>query len=322
MMATLYRVFPHVVAIPGDTMHFVAAVDGAALTNNPQVLIARLKQRGLDTHYVSQYFLPFRMAPERMESARTQLLADASTRVNRDFAPVAYYENAVLWSSEFHPAFARWMEAAARVRLAWVVLFAALISLVAALVGSVRGARSTALLCMGSTGFTLMALEIFLLLVFQALYGYVYQELALLVGCMMAGIALGSWWSMKSSLQHTTLLQTGLALSLPFLMVVASLAAKLDGAAVAFAAHGLFPALAAAVGALGGAQFPRLSALFLGKNARGTGLLYAVDLLGGCAAALLVSAYLIPVFGFWPAAWICATLGGGPALSARRLRSI
>ena len=38
-----------------------------------------------------------------------------------------------------------------------------------------------------------MALQILLLLGFQSVYGYVYSQLALLVGLFMAGIAMGSW---------------------------------------------------------------------------------------------------------------------------------
>ena len=47
-------------------------------------------------------------------------------------------------------------------------------------------------------GFTLMALEVLLLLGFQAIYGYVYQQLALLVAAVMMGMALGSWLGLRS----------------------------------------------------------------------------------------------------------------------------
>jgi uncharacterized membrane protein len=33
-------------------------------------------------------------------------------------------------------------------------------------------------------------------------------------------------------------------------------------------------------------------------------VLYAIDLLGGCVGALVLSTYLIPVFGFWKTAWV------------------
>jgi predicted membrane-bound spermidine synthase len=53
-------------------------------------------------------------------------------------------------------------------------------------------------------------------------------------------------------------------------------------------------------------------------RAESTGTLYALDLLGGCAGALLLSTYLIPVFGFWKTDWLCAAINLMPALLATR----
>ena len=38
----------------------------------------------------------------------------------------------------------------------------------------------------------------------------------------------------------------------------------------------------------------------------------------GCAGALFLSSYLIPVFGFWRTAWLCAAINLLPALLAVR----
>ena len=93
------------------------------------------------------------------------------------------------------------------------------------------------------------------------------------------------------------------------------------------AAQLVFPALAALCGILGGYQFPIATEIYLydynndndrsGRSRLGT--LYAIDLLGGCAGALLLSAYLIPVFGFWKTAWLSAALNLAPALLAARV---
>jgi spermidine synthase len=177
-----------------------------------------------------------------------------------------------------------------------------------------------------ATGFTLMALQVFVLLAFQSIYGYVYRQLAILIGLSMAGIALGSWLGMRRggsnqgarcrALSSTQLL---LALSAPLLICAASLLARVSGAAATwFSAQCLFPALAALSGMLGGYQFPIATAIYLdGKsNRRSLGALYAVDLLGGCVGALLLSTYLIPVFGFWKTAWLSAAINLPPALLA------
>ena len=335
---TLREVFPYVVAVPGETIHFFAATRPDVLTDNPQTLIARLQERNLKTQYVREYFIPFRMMPDRMEQVREQLRPLTSTPVNRDFEPIAYYFDVVLWSTQFKLGYSRWFRAAAHIAFASVIDVVLVITLfVAVLLAFVparkRRARSAAACCMAATGFTLMALQIFLLLAFQSVYGYVYHQLTILIAMCMAGIACGSWLGIRRirssdsppcrTMATTQLL---LALSGPALIFVVGLLSKISGVAATWlAAQFVFPALAALCGILGGYQFPIATEIYLydynddrsGRSRLGT--LYAIDLLGGCAGALLLSAYLIPVFGFWKTAWLSAALNLAPALLAARV---
>ena len=314
---TLGAVVPHVVAIPGDTMHFVSAVEDGVVTDRADVLVARLKERHLATQFVREYFLPFRMAPERMGAARAAIAPVADTRLNRDFAPIAYYENAVLRSAEFRPGMAEWMRAAARIpfwRIAFGVAAAALLMALNAGLPRKRRRRAITLLAMGSTGFTLMALQLLLLLGFQAIQGYLYQQLALLLGMMMAGVALGGWWGKRRPGANPVWVQCVLAAAAPALMGLMTLLRKADGAAAV-----AFPAMAVAAGFLGGVQFPRLAARMAEGGERGAGLLYSADLVGGCVAALVLAAFLVPVYGLWAAAWLCAVAGAGAAVATTRL---
>jgi len=339
---TLLEVFPYVVAIPGETIHFFAATRPDVLTDNPQTLIARLQERNLKTQYVREYFIPFRMMPDRMEQVREQLRPLASTPVNRDFEPIAYYFDVVLWSTQFKLGYSRWFRAAAHIAFTEVIdAVLVVLLLVAVLVAFVppreRRARSAAACCMAATGFTLMALQIFLLLAFQSVYGYVYHQLAILIAMGMAGIAFGSWLgirrirsSERPPYRTMTAIQFLLALSGPALMFVVGLLSKISGlAATWLAAQFVFPALAALCGMLGGYQFPIATEIYLygedydNDNARSgrsrLGTLYAIDLLGGCAGALLLSSYLIPVFGFWKTAWLSAAVNLAPSLLGARL---
>ena len=83
----------------------------------------------------------------------------------------------------------------------------------------------------------------------------------------------------------------------------------------------VFPALAALSGMLGGYQFPVATEIWLpeGSAPQGLGTLYALDLLGGCAGALLLSGYLIPVYGFWKTAWFSAAVNLAPAVLAAKV---
>jgi len=331
---TLREVFPYVVSIPGETIHFFGATRPDVLTDNPQTLLARLQERNLKTQYVREYFIPFRMMPDRMVQVREQLQPLPSTPVNRDFEPIAYYFDVVLWSTQFKLGYSRWFRAAAHIAFAGVVDAVLMISLfVAVLVAFVpareRRARSAAAYCMAATGFTLMALQIFLLLAFQSVYGYVYQQLAILVAMCMAGIAFGSWLGIRhirssDSPPYRTIATTQflLALSAPVLIFVVSVLSQVSGIATTWlVAQFIFPALAALCGMLGGYQFPLATEIYLHDSSERSrlGTLYAIDLLGGCAGALVLSGYLIPVFGFWKTAWLSAAVNLAPALLAARV---
>jgi spermidine synthase len=173
-----------------------------------------------------------------------------------------------------------------------------------------------------------MGLQILLLLAFQSIYGYVYSQLAILIGLCMAGVAFGSWLSIRRRLvrdhppyRSMAATQFLLALSAPVLMFVVGLLGKISGApATWLAAQLIFPALAALSGILGGYQFPTATEVYLSDSNGGSkrGTLYAIDLLGGCLGALFLSSYLIPVFGFWSTAWLCAAINLPPALLAGR----
>jgi spermidine synthase len=255
------------------------------------------------------------------------------TPVNRDFEPIAYYFDLVLWSKQFNLGDSSWFRAAAHIDFIVVIAAVLMISSLAAVLGVFlsgreRRARYASACCMAATGFTLMALQIVLLLAFQSIYGYVYHQLAILIGLCMAGIAFGSWLgirriSLGDGIAYRSLAPTQflLALSGPALIFVVSMLAKVSGIATTWsAAQCVFPALAAISGMLGGYQFPIATEIYLhhSEGQSGLGALYAIDLLGGCAGALLLSTYLIPVFGLWRTAWLIAAINLTPVLLAMR----
>jgi spermidine synthase len=331
---TLTAVFPYVTSIPGETIHFFAATQPGVLTRDPHVLVARLLARNLPTQYVREYFIPFRMMPDRLDQIDAQLSTLPSTPINRDFAPIAYYFDIALWTTQFSAPSARWFQAAARLSFIAVlaaVLFGLLLAAFALVICRPRAqrARPAAACCVAATGFTAIALEIMLLLAFQSIYGYLYRQLAILIGLFMAGMALGSWLGIRRTTRgHQpscgTLAATQclLAFSAPALVFALSLLAGITSATGAWvAAQCLFPVMAALAGLLGGYQFPIAAEIYLldPKGRPRLGILYAVDLLGGCLGALLLAAYLVPVFGLWRTALLVLAVNAVPALMAARI---
>ena len=335
MNGTLRDVFPEVIAIPGESFHFLASTQPGVLTRDPQVLISRLKNRSLQTLYVREYFIPFRMMPDRMDQITELLqLPSGGLRSNGDFQPAAYYFSTVLWSAQFGHGYARLLEKAQEIPFSTVigglaVMSVALVSLFALWKSPQKRARATAVWCVTASGFTLVTLQLLLLLLFQSLLGYVYHELALLIGMFMAGIAAGSWLGMHhagmrkppSLLRVAALDQFLLAASAPLLLALAYLASHgLHAVGGLVAAQAAFPVVAVLVGIPGGYQFPIASSIYLHDHAEGKSLstLYSVDLLGGCAGALILAGFLIPVYGFWKVAWLTAVVNGAGAALAMR----
>ena len=217
---TLRSVFPQVVAIPGETVHFLATNRPGSLSRDPSVLMTRLRERRIHTQYFREYYIPFQMSPDRMLDLEMQILPRSTTTIlNRDFTPIAYYFDVVLWSSRFHSHWRDLLESLAGLRF-FVVAGALTLGLLTLTLAvwvyerhrNARGCSSGDLaergsplhchhatlgLCVAAMGFTLLGLEVLLLLGFQALYGYVYQQLAILVGLFMVGMAGGAWLALR-----------------------------------------------------------------------------------------------------------------------------
>ncbi|MBZ5515885.1 MAG: fused MFS/spermidine synthase [Acidobacteriia bacterium] len=348
---TLHAVFPEVTAVPGATVHFFAATTPGTLSSRPDVLIERLRARKLRTSYVREYFLPFRMSPDRMLDLEQQITPRFDTPVNRDFAPIAYYFDVALWSSRFRTASRRWFHRLADVPFgaltAGLVITLAALALILlglvrwrsrgdALASTLGQFRLAAGACVGAMGFTLIALEILLLLGFQALYGYVYQQLAMLIAAFMVGMALGAWLAtakgtraaageakaegrgLLPTLRGVVLLQFMAALAPLLLFVLFKAFAGVESNFTTFVVSRIaFPGMAVLCGLLGGYQFPLASRIyFAGKSKRSPGALYGLDLLGACVGAVLLSAYLFPVYGFLRSAILIAVLNLAPAFLA------
>jgi spermidine synthase len=331
---TLRQVFPEVATIPGDSVHFFATTQAGSLTNDSRELIARLRARHIRTSYVREYYLPYRLMPDRVLELESQIRPDAQTRTNRDFTPIAYYFDVALWSTRFNSAYRRVFQTMAAVRFGSLAMWLALVlfGLVALLcwlpAAAENRSRASAGLCIAAMGFTLIGLEMLLLLAFQAIYGYVYQQLAVIIAGFMLGMTLGSRWGLRAAVLATGprdarrlfRLQLLAALS-PVLLYVLfdALAAIKNPATVFLASQIMFPVLAVLCGLFGGYQFPVATRIFFSNShhkASGPGTLYALDLAGACVGAVVLSSYLVPVFGFRETAWLMAVVNLAPAALA------
>jgi spermidine synthase len=324
---SLQAVFSDVAVLPGPEVHFFAARRPGVLAHTSAEMLARLHARNLRTQYVREYYIPFRMMPDRMQDLESQIRPLVSTPLNQDFAPIAYYFDVALWSGQFRPGYRRLFRALASIEFVRLAEGAAMLLALLALIGWMatrhKGrAGLTAAACTATMGFTMMGLEILLLLGFQAIYGYVYRQLAILIAAFMAGMALGAWLCLTAPPKRETRalasLQTAAALTPLLLCLLFQALFRATAPRELFTVNQmLFPALALCSGMLGGYEFPLASRVFFDSPMPDNpGILYALDLAGSCLGAILFSAYFIPVFGFLRTALLSAMVSCAPAVWA------
>jgi spermidine synthase len=326
---TLREAFPEVIAIPGDTVHFCATARPGILTTDPAVLLRRLHTRGLRTGYVSEFYLPFRMSPDRVAQLESDIRPRADTPVNRDFAPIAYYFDVALWSTRFHHVYRPLFQALAQAPFGAVAGGTALLLFAApwfarCLPSKEQRARASAGFCVAATGLTLIGMEILLLLAFQAVYGYVYHQLAIVIAGFMGGLACGAWLGVRRVGSNEMGLLAGLQCTValcPLLLysLLVAVARLSQPAQLAVVGQVLFPLLAVLCGLPGGFQFPVASRIYFDQPKRregSLGSLYGLDLAGSCVGAIVLSAYLIPVYGFLKTSLLLAMVSLAPALLA------
>jgi predicted membrane-bound spermidine synthase len=171
-------------------------------------------------------------------------------------------------------------------------------------------------------GLTEISLEIAAISGFQSLYGYVYNQVALIVAAFMAGLVVGGRLGVSAArggwgLGGFVLLQAGMALVPLGLWGAIARIAELPPGALAAWSHA-FPALVVAAAVLAGVQFPlaaRLCPASRTEPGAAGGRLHGMDLTGAAVGAPLTAVFLLPVLGLRDAMAALAILNCG-ALAA------
>ncbi len=181
IVKSLQAAFPVVRTIPGDPVHFFAAKRDGVLAADPVELLSRLRSRRLQTSYVREYYIPFRMMPDRVADLEQKIQPRPDTPVNRDLAPIAYYFDVALWSTQFNREYQYVFESIAQMRFKRLMTWAAALlfgiaAIISCLLRPAARVRCSAGFCIALAGLTMISLEVLLLLGFQAIYGYVYHR--------------------------------------------------------------------------------------------------------------------------------------------------
>jgi spermidine synthase len=300
----LHRVFRHVHPIPGDTTFWLASPTLPLAAEEPAAIISRWEDRALTTRFITAEHLRVRFDPQRLawfEGA----LGSQHVATNRDLRPAGVLYGLAYWSEMFAPFTHRVLIAVSRIGLWPWCLLAVVVTAVAGAAG--RGRTTGIPFVVASSGLAGMVCDLMIVFVFQALHGYVYQHVGLIVATFMAGLALGGWLTSRVSaagllravderqaLVLSELALVGFWLALPWLL------STLSSATISGPATWSLLLLNGLGGLLVGLQFPlssRLQLMAHGQPGRTAGVLYAADLAGAFLGALAVGIALVPVLG-------------------------
>jgi spermidine synthase len=301
LFRTLKVEFAHVGMMPGTDIHFFASQVNPAVMPVADSLIQRIKQRNIQTQYVRDYFISFRLMPDRIASFWQEMERIEEEDINSDYKPVAYYFTLIIWGMQFFPGVGKIADFFSSSTY-WYFFFSILVSGIILIMfsekntSSKRYAGGIACFAVGAIGFSVMTFEFILLLVFQSLYGYLYQQIALLMAAIMSGLALGSWLSLKMGFNRYRLKLVVLHVCM-FILPVLFFMGITIGESRTYGSL-IFIVMMLSVGFLGGYQFPLANYLY-SKTENNPGIIYGFDLLGALLSALLVSILCIPVFGLF-----------------------
>ena len=258
--------------VPGEAGFIVAHGDSSDFSSDPSVLARRFRDRGIRTAGMVPEHFDLVFPPGEADRLALDLdlaipfRVGAWFRVNYDREPVSFHETLLLRAAEQGSLLRHLKEPS----VPWVIAGAVLLAVLALAVFGRPADASVA-----GTGFTGMGVAVAILLGYQSSRGDLYAEIGLLGGLFMAGIAAGSC-GLGGSLRRWDALVLGTVVFVP----LAGLGpwACLPGAFLA--------------GIVTGATFP--AALAAGGDAS---RLYALDLAGSAAGALLVGTVFLPATG-------------------------
>ncbi len=311
LYSQLKRQFKDIVVLPGDAAVYFASIENNGLTTDTKLLADRFIKSGVQNDYFYpqmfwQYYLP-----ERLDFIKKTLDNADVTRINRDFAPVSYYYDFVLWNKLVRGHSGLFVQIS-RLDYKFTLIFPLLVLICFAILSIIFRDQKTALFFIpGLTayfGFAGITMNVLLLLSFQIIFGYIYEWIGLAISVFMTGMALMSLiinHKLEKISNRNVLILFLMPLILMLLFLTPLLQFVLDTRSFL-----LFFILLFCAGALTGGIFPLVCDSYCRiKGGSGAGTVYAADLIGGACGSIVISGFFIPLYGFTKTLLFAAVFG-------------
>jgi spermidine synthase len=333
MKRTLLQVFPKTLIYPGDQIRFFATDRSGELLSDAAALADRISQRNLELTYIREDILQDALSPFRLDYLNSILKETTGTAVNKDFFPICYFHNLMMWATQWHTVLQKVLNRLVDVTLGW--LWFVLVLAGGAAVALFRTGRSNYRIAVGASifvsGAVEMVLQVILLLSFQIIEGFVYRQLALIIAFFMTGLALGAGWVSR---RKPRLLETEVArkrfigaqalvcllpmgLMLFFTLIHGRMHHVFSPAAMGW----LFSLLSLMTGIVGGVHFALAVMVMAGTGValeKIGGGFYALDLAGAAAGVLTAALFILPIYGIMNTLMFLSAISGVSLLTLLR----
>jgi spermidine synthase len=330
---TLIQVFPQTLIYPGDQNRFFATDGSGVLLTDPAALADRIVERNLQLTYIREDILQDALNPFRLDYFKSILEGIGGIAVNRDFFPICYFHNLMLWAIQWHEGLQQFFIFLSDVKLQWLWTALAVLGVITVAIFwsgrcKFRGAVAGSIFVSGGIE---MVLQVVFLLSFQIMAGFVYRQLALIIAFFMTGLAMGAGWIARRYPYQSNVLATrarfirvqalvcGLPLGLMLLLPLVQ--GEIRNYFSPAAMSSLFSSLSLITGILGGVHFALAVIVMAGTGValeKIGGGFYALDLAGAAAGVLMATLFIIPIYGIMNTLILLSTLSGISLLTLLR----
>ncbi|MBN1755953.1 hypothetical protein JW877_07040 [bacterium] len=297
----LQNVFIHVRLVQMDNGLLFFASPRSPLELDPDLLNARLEERGIRNRYLNREVLAYFLDPFRQNNLESMLIKDAREKliVNRDFSPIAYYIGLQEWFKLTGGGVL--LKKLKLLRLEhWLIFFLTVFLLVKLLNRYIfnKNLGTIVLIIVGGLGGILT--ELIVLYLFQALFGYLYWLVGVLTSVFMLGLVTGANLTRNKErfifFRLWSLLWIIFVLIMLFLFKWTSLYQRLGYISGTLC----FMALQLIAGTLTGMLFPLGVRWFESRfpsTVNAGGIVFGLDSLGAAMGAVLTGIIFIPLMG-------------------------
>lgn len=246
------------------------------IDTDPATLAARFSGRGIASSHFRPFIFRDAFDPLKVEMVRSRL--DSVNILNTDARPAAYLYSLMLWADVYGRFVNRFLGATT----IQVMYGAGAAALTVCLFFAAR--RRAVYFSALTTGYTSMAFTVVVLLSYQAAFGHVYEMVGLLSAFFMAGMAAGSF-AVGGDGRSLSLLRLAEGSAVVFFI----------SSRLLFKTEVSYAAACALCGLVSGICFGAAGRCISGTGPAGR--LYAADLAGSFAGALLSVLLFIPIAG-------------------------